>query len=329
MKTALVTGVAGQDGSYMAELLLDKGYHVVGGVRDLALAAKSLSPRLRNGVELIRWDMCSQDAMAEVLSAARPSEIYNFAAYSSGAGMYDDPVGIAEVNGVAVLRILEAIRQVDAGIRFCQASSREVFGEALTSPQNENTPKNPRSPYGAAKAFADAVVQIYRQRYGIFATSAILFNHESPRRGLSFVTRKICHEAARIKLGLTKQLSLGNLDAQRDWGFAGDYVRAMWLMQQQLAPEDYVISTGKGHSVREFCEYAFSHLGLDYRDYVKEDKDSYRPAEPILLVGCYEKARVKLGWNPQTQFRELVGWMVDADMKMLSEKEPDEAIKHV
>lgn len=329
MKTALVTGVAGQDGSYMAELLLDKGYRVVGGVRDLARASECLSPRLRAGVELALWDMGSQGAMAHVLNTARPCEIYNFAAFSSGAGMYDDPVSMAEVNGVAVARTLEAIREVDMSIRFCQASSREVFGEALSSPQTETTPRNPRSPYGAAKAFADSLVQIYRLRYGMFAASAILFNHESPRRGLSFVTRKISHEAARIKLGLATELLLGNLEARRDWGFAGDYVHAMWLMLQQVKPDDYVISTGKGHSVRDFCECAFSYLGLDYRDYVKEDNSSYRPAEPVLLVGCYEKARLELDWSPQTQFRELVIGMVDADMQMLIEKKTDKVIDDV
>lgn len=313
----------------MAELLLHKGYRVVGGVRDLARASESLPPRLRAGVELVLWDMGSQDAMVQSLRATKPHEIYNFAAFSSGAGMYDDPVSMAEVNGVAVARTLEAIRKVDPSIRFCQASSREVFGEALSSPQNEATPRNPRSPYGAAKAFADSLVQIYRVRYGMFAASAILFNHESPRRGLSFVTRKISHEAARIKLGLTRELLLGNLEAQRDWGFAGDYVHAMWLMLQQAKPDDYVISTGKGHSVREFCEHAFLHLGLDYRDYVKEDNGSYRPAEPVLLVGSYEKARMELGWSPQTQFRDLVSQMVDADMQMLGEKKTDKVIEDV
>jgi GDPmannose 4,6-dehydratase len=298
-------------------------------VRDLARASDTLSPRLQASVELVLWDMGSQEAMACTLLAARPSEIYNFAAFSSGAGMYDDPVSMAEVNGVAVARTLEAIREVDMSIRFCQASSREVFGEALSSPQTETTPRNPRSPYGAAKAFADSLVQIYRLRYGMFAASAILFNHESPRRGLSFVTRKISHEAARIKLGLATDLLLGNLEARRDWGFAGDYVHAMWLMLQQVKPDDYVISTGKGHSVRDFCECAFSYLGLDYRDYVKEDNSSYRPAEPVLLVGCYEKARLELDWNPQTQFRELVIGMVDADMQMLIEKKTDKVIDDV
>ncbi len=320
MKTALVTGVTGQDGSYMAELLLDKGYRVLGGVRDLARATECLSPGLRAGVQLVLWDMGSQDAMADVLRAARPCEIYNFAAFSSGTGMYDDPVGMAEVNGVAVARTLEAIRQVDLSIRFCQASSREVFGEALSSPQTETTPRHPRSPYGAAKAFADSLIQIYRTRYGMFATSAILFNHESPRRGLSFVTRKISHQAARIKLGLASELLLGNLEARRDWGFAGDYVYAMWLMLQQVKPDDYVISTGEAHSVRDFCECAFSHLGLDYRDHVREDSNSYRQAEPVLLVGRCEKARLELNWHPQMQFRDLVAGMVDADMKMLVEK---------
>jgi GDPmannose 4,6-dehydratase len=256
--------------------------------------------------------------MIEVLAECRPTEIYNFAAYSSGAGMFDDPVGIGEVNGLAVARILEAIRAVDTNIRFCQASSREIFGEAIESPQTEATPTNPRSPYGAAKLYADAMIKIYRQRYGLFACSAILFNHESPRRGLEFVTRKITHEAAKIKLGLTKELHLGNLDAQRDWGFAGDYVRAMWLMLQQERAEDYVVATGKAHSVRELCEFAFSRLGLDYRDYVREDVLAFRPAETALLVGSAAKAKQNLGWEPEVEFRELVHMMVDADLQTLT-----------
>lgn len=317
MKVALITGITGQDGSYLAELLLGKAYRVVGAVRDVDVAHSRLPAELGQKVELVNWSMSSQTDMAKILGDVRPSEIYNFAGYSTGSGMYDDPVGIGDVNGLAVVRLLEAIREVDTKIRFCQASSREVFGEALESPQTELTRRNPRSPYGAAKAFADASIQIYRQRYGMFATSAILFNHESPRRGLSFVTRKITHEAARIKLGLGTHLNLGNLDAERDWGFAGDYVRAMWLMLQQARPDDYVVCTGESHSVREFCEQAFGHLGLDYRHYVREDKTSFRPSEPALLVGSAAKARRELGWDPEQGFGELVKMMVNADLRSL------------
>jgi len=257
--------------------------------------------------------------MTEVLAKYHPAEIYNFAAYSSGAGMYEDPVAVGEVNGLAVTRILEAIREVDTNIRFCQASSREIFGEAVESPQTESTPTNPRSPYGAAKLYADYMIRIYRQRYNLFACSAILFNHESPRRGLEFVTRKITYEAAKIKLGLVNELHLGNLDAKRDWGYAGDYVRAMWLMIQQESADDYIVATGEVHSVREFCELAFSHLGMNYRDYVREDVSAYRPVEPALLVGCAAKANSKLGWRPEIGFKELVYMMVDADLRNLSE----------
>lgn len=320
MNVALITGVTSQDGSYLAELLLAKDYRVVGAVRDIEDAYTKLPVNLAGRVELVAWNMSSQAHMTEVLAQVKPSELYNFAAYSTGAGMYDDPVAIGDVNGLAVARILEAIRKVDIKIRFCQASSREIFGEALESPQTESTPRNPRSPYGAAKLFADGLIGIYRQRYGMFAASAILFNHESPRRGLSFVTRKITHEAAKIKLGLATDLHLGNLDAQRDWGFAGDYVRAMWLMLQQTQPDDYVVCTGESHSVREFCDYAFGHLGLNYRDYIREDVSSYRPNEPVLLVGSALKAKRELGWVPELGFRELICTMVDADVRLLDEK---------
>ncbi len=319
MNTALITGITGQDGSYLAELLLAKDYRVIGGVRDAESAAVRLSADLKNKVDLVEWKMMDQRLMIEILAEVRPAEIYNLAAYSSGAGMFDDPVGIGEVNGLAVSRILEAIRAVDMNIRFCQASSREIFGEAVESPQTESTPTNPRSPYGAAKLYADAMIRIYRQRYGLFACSAILFNHESPRRSLEFVTRKITHEAVKIKLGLTTKLHLGNLDAQRDWGFAGDYVRAMWLMLQQERPDDYVLATGKAHSVRELCDLAFAHLGLDYRDHVHEDASAYRSTEPALLVGFAAKANRELGWQPEVEFKELVQLMVDADLKILSE----------
>lgn len=320
MPTVLITGITGQDGSYLAELLLAKGYRVIGAVRNSQNAKESLPTALKNSVELITWDMLDQRRMTEVLTECRPAEIYNFAACSSGAGMFDNPDRIGEVNGLAVARILEAIREVDTKIRFCQASSREIFGEAAESPQTESTPTNPRSPYGAAKLYADSMIRIYRQRYDLFACAAILFNHESPRRGTEFVTRRITQAAAKIKLGLAKELHLGNLDAQRDWGFAGDYVRAMWLMLQQERADDYVVATGKAHSVRELCEFAFSRLGLDYRDHVREDALAYRPIEPALLVGCAAKSNSKLSWKPEIEFRELVHMMVDADLRMLSEK---------
>lgn len=316
--SVLITGITGQDGLYLTELMLERGYRVVGAVRNRAQAALSLPKVLLDRVELVEWDMLDQQKMVDVLSHYQPVEIYNFAAYSSGAGMYDDPVGMGEINGVAVTRMLEAIHKVDAKIRFCQASSREIFGEALESPQTEATPTNPRSPYGAAKLYADSMIRIYRQRYGLFACSAILFNHESPRRSLEFVTRKITHEAAKIKLGLAKELHLGNLDAQRDWGFAGDYVCAMWLMLQQEQADDYVVATGAAHTVRKFCELAFARLGMDYRDYVCEDASAYRPAEPSLLVGAAAKANRKLGWKPEIEFRELVHMMVDADLQTLT-----------
>lgn len=320
MKSVLLTGITGQDGSYLAEFLLERGYRVVGSARNRSKANASLPKGLLDRVELVEWDMLDQQKMVDALSHYRPTEIYNFAAFSSGAGMYDDPVGIGEVNGLAVTRILEAIREVDTKIRFCQASSREIFGAAAESPQTESTPTNPRSPYGAAKLYADSMIRIYRQRYDLFACSAILFNHESSRRSLEFVTRKITHEAAKIKLGLAKELHLGNLDAQRDWGFAGDYVRAMWLMLQQEWADDYIVATGKAHSVRELCEFAFGHLGLDYRNYVREDATAYRPVEPALLVGCAAKANSKLSWKPEVEFRELVHMMVDADLRNLSER---------
>ena len=317
MPTALITGITGQDGSYLAEQLLAKGCRVIGAVRNTENAKARLPAALKSDAELVAWDMLDQKRMTEVLAEYRPAEIYNFAAYSSGAGMFDDPVGIGEVNGLAVARMLEAIRAVDVNIRFCQASSREIFGEAVESPQIESTSVNPRSPYGAAKLYADAMIRIYRQRYGLFACSAILFNHESPRRGLAFVTRKITHEAAKIKLGLAKELHLGNLDAQRDWGFSGDYVRAMRLMLQQEYADDYVVATGKAHSVRELCDLAFSRLGLDYCDYVREDASAYRPVESALLVGSAAKANRKLGWQPEVEFKELVYMMVDADLQAL------------
>jgi len=320
MKTALITGVTGQDGSYLAELLLEKGYRIIGAVRDQKKAENLLPGTLTGKIELVGWDMFDQGIMIDVLSRYQPDEIYNFAAYSSGSGMFEEPVAMAEVNGLAVTRILEAIRAVNLKIRFCQASSREIFGEAIESPQTESTPPNPRNPYGAAKLYADSMIRIYRQHYGLFACSAILFNHESPRRGTQFVTRKITRGAAKIKLGLAKDLHLGNLNALRDWGFAGDYVRAMWLMLQQKSADDYVLATGTSHSVRDFCKLAFEYLGLDYHNFVLEDKSTYRPVESVPLVGCSDKADAVLGWKPETKLRELIQMMVDADLHGLNEK---------
>lgn len=316
-KVALITGVSGQDGSYLAELLISKGYAVVGVVRNIKIAKNKVGLPVINQVTLVEWDFINKEAITNLLKQYHPSEVYNFAAFSSGAGMFDNPIEIAEINGLAVAKILEAIRMVDINIRFCQASSREVFGEALTSPQTELTPYQPRSPYGAAKLYADAMIRIYRARYKMFVCSAILFNHESPRRGLGFVTRKITHEAAKIKLGLSSELLLGNLDTVRDWGFAGDTVNAMWLMLQHNTPDDYIVATGKTHTVREFCECAFDYLGLDYKNYVLEDASSYRPSEPATLVGDASKAKNRLCWQPAVSFIELVKMMVDADMQIL------------
>lgn len=316
MKTALVTGVSGQDGSYTTELLLQQGYRVVGTVRSIARAREGAQTALMQRIELVEWDLMDQRRLLSLLAHYRPAEIYNLAAYASGVGMYDDPVGIGEINGLAVARILEAIREVDSGIRFCQASSAEMFGEATESPQSEQTRFQPRSPYGSAKLYAHSMIHIYRQRYGVFACSAILFNHESPRRGLGFVTRKITHTAAQIKLGLASDLALGNLEARRDWGFAGDVTHAMWMMLQAPSPDDFVVATGKTHSVREFCDAAFGYLDLDYRDHVREDPAFYRPLEPMQLVGDPRKLR-QLGWAPQIDFPRLVGMMVDEDMRLL------------
>jgi len=318
-KTALINGVTGQDGSYLSELLLDKGYKIIGAVRDLEAAKKKWEPALLSQVEIIEWDMQNQQSIADILAQFQPTEFYNFSAYSSGAGMYDDPAGMGRVNGLAVTCMLEAIREVDKGIRFCQASSREIFGEAVESPQTEQTLVNPRSPYGAAKLYADNMIKIYRQRYNIFACSAILYNHESPRRGIEFVTRKITHEAAKIKLGQSKELQLGALDAERDWGFAGDTVDAMWRMLQHKKADNYIVATGEAHSVRDFCEKAFSYLELDYQKYVRSDESEFRPTEPALLVGRPDKIRKELHWKIKTSFAELVKMMVDADMELLSE----------
>jgi len=323
LKTALITGITGQDGSYLAELLLAKGYRVVGVARKAPVdAARSLPAKLAESIEFASWDMLDARSIVEILTDHRPAEVYNYAAHSSGSGMYDEPVATGEVNGLAVARILEAIRGVDTAIRFCQASSSEIFADAETSPQSEATAPRPRSPYGAAKLYADSMIRIYRERYGLFACSAILFNHESPRRSLAFVTKRIASTAARIKHGVAVDLTLGNLSARRDWGYAGDYVRAMWLMLQHERPEEFVVSTGETHSVREFCECAFAHLGMDYRRYVREDAKAYRGAETTQLVGDNTKARRLLQWQPDVRFRELVAMMVDAELRLLDASGP-------
>jgi GDPmannose 4,6-dehydratase len=314
MKRALVTGITGQDGSYIAELLIINNYSVVGVVQN-SDDEKMLLPSLRNKINLHQWNMLDQQGIIDALRAYKIDEIYNFAAYSSGSGMYDDPVGISEVNGIGVARILEAIRIVDKNIKLCQASSSEMFGEPTESPQSEETRFSPRSPYGAAKLYAHSMMRIYRQRYGMFACSAILYNHESPRRGLGFVTRKITHEAVKIKFGHSNELKLGNLDSRRDWGFAGDYVNAIWLMLQNSVPDDYIVATGELHSVREFCECTFKYLGLDYHNYVKVDPELARPSESVPLLGNSEKARKILGWRPSIKFNDLVKMMVDEEIK--------------
>lgn len=318
MKTALITGITGQDGSYLAESLLRKGYRLVGTSRSTLGMTERFSWIPDNRIELVEWDLRNQEVIEALLARYQPSEIYNFAGFSTGAGMYDDPVGIGEINGLAVVKILEAIRHVDVNARFCQASSREIFGEASESPQTERTSPNPRSPYGAAKLYADLMIKIYRERYAMFAVSAFLFNHESPRRGLSFITRKITNAAAQIKLGIERELKLGNLEARRDWGFAGDYVEAMWRMLQQQRPDDYVIASGASHSVRDVCQIAFEHVGLDYRDYVRSDPDMFRPSEPLVLVGDAAKARDQLGWSPTLGFKDLICQMVDNDLALSS-----------
>jgi len=316
---ALITGITGQDGSYLAELLISKGYKVVGTTRNIESAGIKLPDSLKGIIELTEWDLLDVSRIKTILKDFSPTEVYNFSAYSSGSGMYDDPIGICNINGLAVTLILEAIREIDLSIRFCQASSSELFGNIETSPQSESTKFKPRSPYGAAKLYAHNMIEIYRQRYGIYACSAILFNHESARRGLEFVTRKITYEASRIKLGLSNELHLGNLDARRDWGYAGDYVQAMFLMLKQQEAEDFVIATGETHSVREFCEITFSYLKLDYRDFVLSDSTAYRSDETCQLVGNAKKAKQTLGWVPSLDFKEMIHLMVDADLHLLRE----------
>jgi len=320
MRTALITGITGQDGSYLAELLLEKGYRVVGMVRRSSTETFERIDHIRDQVEIRQADLLDQLSLISLVEAAQPDEIYNLAAMSFVPTSWEQPVLTAEFTGTGVLRILEATRLVNPKIRFYQASSSEMFGKVREVPQTETTPFHPRSPYGSAKAYGHFVTINYRERYGMFAVSGICFNHESPRRGLEFVTRKVSDGVAGIKVTGSGKLALGNLDAKRDWGFAGDYVRAMWLMLQRDEPSDYVVATGETHSVRELVEAAFAHAGLDWRDHVAVDPRFVRKSEVELLVGDASKARRELGWEPAVDFRGLVAMMVDADIRRWEEK---------
>jgi GDPmannose 4,6-dehydratase len=319
IKTALITGITGQDGSYLADLLLSKGYRVCGIVRRSSTENFQRIEHIREQLELHQADLLDQTSLAQVLAKVKPDEVYNLAAMSFVPTSWYQPVLTAEFTALGVTRLLDALRQVCPWARFYQASSSEMFGKVRETPQRESTPFHPRSPYGVAKVYGHYITVNYRESYGLFACSGILFNHESPRRGLEFVTRKISHGVARIKLGLATEVRLGNLQAKRDWGFAGDYVRAMWQMLQQDEPDDYVVGMGETHSVEEFVEIAFGHAGLNWRDYVVVDPQFYRPAEVDLLLGDAGKARRVLGWKPNVNFEQLVRMMVDADMTSLSQ----------
>jgi len=316
-KRALITGVSGQDGSYLAELLLSKGYEVWGIVRRLSAENYERIEHIRDQIHLVQGDLLDQSSLAAALTESEPDEVYNLAAQSFVPTSWTQPVLTAEFTSVGVTRLLEAIRQVNPRVRFYQASSSEMYGKVREVPQGEDTPFYPRSPYGVAKVYGHFITVNYRESYDMHCTSGILFNHESPRRGLEFVTRKVSNGVARIKLGLQTELPMGNLEAQRDWGFAGDYVEAMWLMLQQDEPDDYVIATGETHSVERLVEVAFSHAGLDWHDHVKMDERFVRPAEVDLLIGDRSKAENELGWTPTVGFEQLVQMMVDADLERL------------
>jgi GDPmannose 4,6-dehydratase len=316
-RKALITGITGQDGSYLAEFLLEQGYQVVGMVRRSSTVNFDRVRHIQDKIVLAQGDLLDQMSLVDILREHRPQEVYNLAAQSFVPTSWKQPVLTGEFTALGVTRMLEAIRIVDPEIRFYQASSSEMFGKVQEVPQNERTPFYPRSPYGVAKVYGHWITVNYRESYNLFACSGILFNHESPRRGLEFVTRKVTHGAARIKLGLADCLPLGNLEARRDWGYAGDYVRAMWLMLQQPKPDDYVIATGETHSVRDLCQEAFGYLGLDWEKYVVVDPAYLRPAEVDHLVGDATKAGRVLGWEPTVTFRQLVRMMVDADLQAL------------
>ncbi len=318
MPVALITGITGQDGSYLAEFLLTKGYDVIGMVRRSSTVTFQRINQIQDDITIIQGDLHDQSSLVDLIERYHPDEVYNLAAQSFVPTSWNQPVLTGEVTALGVTRMLEAIRLVNPKTRFYQASSSEMFGKVREVPQNENTPFYPRSPYGVAKVYAHWITVNYRESYDIFAVSGILFNHESPRRGLEFVTRKITYGVARIKLGLTQELSLGNLESRRDWGFAGDYVEAMWMMLQRGEAEDFVIGTGETHSVRKLCELAFSHVGLDYEEFVIQDPRFYRPAEVDILVADPQRAVEQLGWRPNIQFEELIQLMVDADLKRLA-----------
>lgn len=319
-RRALITGITGQDGSYLAEFLLDKGYEVVGLVRRSSMVSFERIAHLQNQITIVSGDLLDEASLIEALQQHRPAEVYNLAAQSFVQTSFGQPVLTGETTALGVTRLLDAIRIVDPSIRFYQASSSEMFGKVREVPQTEATPFYPRSPYGVAKVYGHWITVNYRESYGLHASSGILFNHESPRRGLEFVTRKITHAAAAIFLGRQSELRLGNLDSKRDWGFAGDYVNAMWMMLQQDEPGDYVVCSGETHSVREFCELAFAHLGMDYRDFVVIDEAFFRPAEVDMLVGDPSRATSVLGWHREVGFQDLVAMMVDADLDLLQGK---------
>jgi GDPmannose 4,6-dehydratase len=314
MPTALITGITGQDGSYLAEFLLEKGYRVVGIVRRSSTTPYERISHLIDRIELVSADLLDQTSLTDVVAEHGPDEIYNLAAQSFVQTSWTQPVLTGEFTALGVTRVLEAMKKAAPRARFYQASSSEMFGKVSESPQRETTSFYPRSPYGVAKVYGHWITVNYRESFGLYAVSGILFNHESPRRGLEFVTRKVTDGVARIKLGLSRELRLGNLEARRDWGFAGDYVRAMWLMMQRDAPDDYVVGTGHTWSVRQLCETAFDHVGLDYHDHVVQDERFFRPAEVDLLVADATKACRELGWEPQMSFKDLIGMMVDADL---------------
>ena len=319
MPKALITGITGQDGSYLAEFLLERGYEVIGMVRRTSTTNFDRIRDFQDRVTIVQGDLLDQVSLINLLQEHRPEEVYNLAAQSFVPTSFTQPVLTGEFTALGVTRILDAVRIVDRSIRFYQASSSEMFGKVQEVPQRETTPFYPRSPYGVAKVYGHWITVNYRESYNLFACSGILFNHESPRRGLEFVTRKITHAVARIKLGLQDELRLGNLEARRDWGFAGDYVHAMWLMLQQDHPDDYVVATGETHSVREFCQVAFDHVGLDWEKHVVVDPKFYRPAEVDLLVGDPSKAKRLLGWEPSVTFQEFVRIMTDADLAGLQQ----------
>lgn len=322
-KVALITGITGQDGSYLAEFLLEKGYEVFGMVRRASVdkyerIAHLMDANLKNRIKLVQADLLDQYSLISALKEAKPTEVYNLAAQSFVPTSWAQPVLTSEFTAIGVTRMLESIRLVDPSIRFYQASSSEMYGKVRETPQTEETPFYPRSPYGVAKAYGHYITVNYRESYNLFAVSGILFNHESPRRGLEFVTRKVTDGVARIKLGLASELRLGNLDARRDWGFAGDYVRAMWMMLQQDTPDDYVIATGETRTVRELVQIAFDRVGLDWQEYVKIDPAFMRPAEVDLLIGDPAKAKAALGWQPEVSFEKMIAMMVDADLQRLA-----------